>query len=306
MIIKPKYYGPAIPSTYAVTLTAAGSGSNGVTIADDADIDMATNDFTPVWIGAVPDWTPSAAQRLWFKTDGANGVTFNIGGSGASNFMSLAINGTGYNSTVAPGATVADGAIAMLAASVARSSAGAAGSVNYYLNQSPLGAAVSIPIGAPVTVNNAVAGYVAGNSTIRTASTNLRFMLYNRALSAADILALYQTGQVAAADVGASQTALTSGTLTTGLRYKIDTFVAGDSFTNVGAASNATGVEFIATGTTPTTWTNSSSLRHTGCVLDLNGEGIATGGATGWTDATGNTGGGTLPAAGATKVTIRK
>lgn len=45
MIIKPKYYGPQIPSTYAVNMTAAASGSNGITVADDADIDFGTGDF---------------------------------------------------------------------------------------------------------------------------------------------------------------------------------------------------------------------------------------------------------------------
>lgn len=45
MIIKPKYYGPAIPSTYAITMTAAASGSNGITVADDNDIDFGTGDF---------------------------------------------------------------------------------------------------------------------------------------------------------------------------------------------------------------------------------------------------------------------
>jgi hypothetical protein len=57
---------------------------------------------------------------------------------------------------------------------------------------------------------------------------------------------------------------LTSGTLTVGETYRIDTYVTGDDFTNVGAASNESGVEFEATGTTPTTWTNESSLRATG------------------------------------------
>jgi len=52
----------------------------------------------------------------------------------------------------------------------------------------------------------------------------------------------------------------TSGVLVAGTPYRIHTFVAGDSFTNVGAGSNATGVDFVATGTTPTTWTNSSVL----------------------------------------------
>lgn len=52
----------------------------------------------------------------------------------------------------------------------------------------------------------------------------------------------------------------TSGTLTIGRRYYIKSYVASDDFTNVGAGSNATAVSFTATGTTPTTWTNSSQL----------------------------------------------
>lgn len=53
---------------------------------------------------------------------------------------------------------------------------------------------------------------------------------------------------------------LTSGTVTTAKRYRIKTFVTGDDFTNIGAASNATGVVFTASGATPTTWTNGSTL----------------------------------------------
>ena len=52
----------------------------------------------------------------------------------------------------------------------------------------------------------------------------------------------------------------TSGLLIVGQMYTIYNFVAGDDFTNVGAAANATKQTFIATGTTPTTWTNSSTI----------------------------------------------
>ena len=54
----------------------------------------------------------------------------------------------------------------------------------------------------------------------------------------------------------------TSGALTVDVKYIINDYQAGDDFTNVGAASNATGVIFTATGTTPTTWTNSSELEE--------------------------------------------
>jgi hypothetical protein len=51
-----------------------------------------------------------------------------------------------------------------------------------------------------------------------------------------------------------------SAPITIGRTYIILTYVAGDDFTNVGAGSNAAGVQFVATGTTPTTWTNGSVL----------------------------------------------
>lgn len=52
--------------------------------------------------------------------------------------------------------------------------------------------------------------------------------------------------------------------LIVGETYTIATYETGDDFTNVGAASNAQDVEFIATGTTPTTWTNGSLLDSAG------------------------------------------
>ncbi len=52
----------------------------------------------------------------------------------------------------------------------------------------------------------------------------------------------------------------TSGLLTSTKRYQIQTFVAGDDFTNLGAAENASGVIFTASGTTPTDWTNGSTV----------------------------------------------
>ena len=75
-------------------------------------------------------------------------------------------------------------------------------------------------------------------------------------------------------DLGAISTlfsvpaAATSGALIVGQSYVITTFVAGDDFTNVGAASNASGVVFTATGTTPTTWTNASTVNHNAVVFD--------------------------------------
>jgi len=116
------------------------------------------------------------------------------------------------------------------------------------------------------------------------------FRLFNKVLTESEITQFWNNGRPDLSEVpyelrGANQTTLTSGTLLYGKRYRIDNYVTGDDFTNVGASSNATGVEFVATGTTPANWTNGSSLRQIGCVLDLK---PTNAGSFGWYDASGN------------------
>jgi hypothetical protein len=55
--------------------------------------------------------------------------------------------------------------------------------------------------------------------------------------------------------------AVTTGPLVLNQLYEIVYYGAGDVFTNVGASSNAEGVIFVATGTTPSVWTNGSILQ---------------------------------------------
>jgi hypothetical protein len=63
---------------------------------------------------------------------------------------------------------------------------------------------------------------------------------------------------------GNAQVTATSGLLVVGRYYTITDFIAGDNFTNVASVYSGTintdGCVFLATGTTPTTWTNLSIL----------------------------------------------
>ena len=90
-------------------------------------------------------------------------------------------------------------------------------------------------------------------------------LVFNRALSASEIAAIMAKPLVEVADQWGGS-AITSGTLEVGQRYRITDFQSGDDFTNVGAGSNANDIEFIATGTTPTTWSNSSGVTPIGAV----------------------------------------
>ena len=150
------------------------------------------------------------------------------------------------------------------------------GALTGYLNSYNLTGTASPGLNADNTI-----GYNASstlNGVIR------RVFVFNLILSSSEVNSFSEGMPIPFKYIGASETALTSGSLVIGKQYAIDTFVAGDDFTNVGG-TNVTGNEFIATGTTPTTWTNSSSLRHIGCVLQLEPDGI---GHTQWLDNSGN------------------
>ncbi len=59
---------------------------------------------------------------------------------------------------------------------------------------------------------------------------------------------------------GNSNSTQSSGTLTIGQEYLIKTYHSPDDFTNVGASSNANGILFTATGTTPSVWSSSTVI----------------------------------------------
>jgi hypothetical protein len=98
--------------------------------------------------------------------------------------------------------------------------------------------------------------------------TLYRTRFWNKTLSSTEVTATYENATVPFSDQYASTASpLMSGTLTSGKLYRIITYVSGDNFTNLGG-TNVTGNEFVATGTTPTTWSNGSSLTQIGCVAD--------------------------------------
>ena len=191
-----------------VAMTAAASGSNGIQVLDNADLDMGTNDFTLHWEGSLPDWTPSTgAQDLIYKFASSVGYRLIIG-STALGFPIVSINGTLFTASIVN--NIANGSVAKITAVIVRQAASVDGSVTFYINGAQHGTAVVIPAGVPATVNNSVSAYISGNNTERFASDTQQAIIYNRALSAAEVLSLSVNGP-ALADIGASQTNLITG-----------------------------------------------------------------------------------------------
>lgn len=94
---------------------------------------------------------------------------------------------------------------------------------------------------------------------------------FNRTLPASDALRLYQRGVDMSDEWGSMATATSNSPtfLVMGARYRIETFVAGDSFagTVTSGTANTTGCEFISDGTA--TWSNGSTLRRIGAIVWL-------------------------------------
>jgi hypothetical protein len=213
----PTGYGVLIP---AVSMTAAASGSSGITVADDDDIDFGTGDFSIHWEGALPDWTPASSLTLVRKNTSAATAGFILGVSGSSAgtiFLQLREGGgadDAYTSTAATAIT--DGGNAKITTVCVRETALTDGSVTHYVNGVQLGTARTITAATPFSISNALAAYISGTSAVRNASTTRALYLYNRALSAAEVLSLCNNG-VDAADVGASQTAIYTSDFSAGV-----------------------------------------------------------------------------------------
>jgi hypothetical protein len=192
-------------------MTAAASGSNGIQQLDNANLDMGTNNFTLTWEGSLPDYTPSALVRLLYKFQSAsNRYTLQVNTNGTLLVFVAAGGVTLINaaSTVATGLT--DNSYAKISASVIRETASADGSVTFYVNGVQLGAAVAITAAATTSIDNSGPLYICGDNTLRYVSNTISSRLYNRALTAAEVLDLSING-VALADRGASQTNLITG-----------------------------------------------------------------------------------------------
>jgi len=123
--------------------------------------------------------------------------------------------------------------------------------------------------------------------------TTQYFNAWNYDWTADEVKDFYSGAELPYKYIGASQTEQTSGTLTIGKAYRINDWITDDDFTNIGG-TNEDGNEFVATGTTPTTWTNSSTVVPIGCVANYTPEGV---GNYTWQDVSGNELNGTVSGA---------
>jgi len=244
-----------------INMTAAGSGSNGIVVANNAAINAGASDFALIVKTKLSDWTPSAAQMLMMKYASTKGFQFYVASPNGVLGIYDGVNAIEYKSTAVP--AIIDGSFHDMAC-IRRGT-----NIEFYVDYAKLGNTVSASAWN-MTYTSSL--YILGTSTARVAGTIAKVYILNFAPTADEMLAMKTT--IPDSWKYATQTAITSGTLTVGKQYQIDTYNADDDFANVGASSNAAGVRFVATGDTPTHWAHSSSLRLAGITLALEPSGI--------------------------------
>lgn len=222
-----------------VAMTGVLSGSSGIRVLNNANANLGTNNFTLVWKGALPDWSPipevflvekyqSINDRWGFlvKQDGALRLSATVGG--VEIFVcesTVSIESAGYAAWDALEISV----------SMVRERVASVGSAVFAINGVQLGGSVSIAAASTVSIDNtgSVGVCTDFDGNARAESATQSFTFYNRALSAAEVLSLAVNGP-ALADLGASQTP----------RYSAD-FSAGTgpvSATNASIVGNQDGI----------------------------------------------------------------
>jgi hypothetical protein len=170
----------------AVELTAAASGSTGITVADNANIDFGTGNFTLVWRGSLPDWTPGTVKYLFHKLGvAAQGYALQINASGTFGlYVDSGADAVEYDSTKIP--TFIDGTVHDIVAVMDKGSAAI-----YYVDGILF---ESIAASDGYDLSNTSDLYVAGSSVTRAASRTEAAYTFNRALTAAEVADLYENG----------------------------------------------------------------------------------------------------------------
>lgn len=189
----------------SVTMTYAAAGSSGITIADNDNIDFGTSNFTLRWKGSLPNWSPTGNSYLIYKLNGT--CAYGLAAMAAGNFRLY--TGDSHGGIVYKDSnthSLVNGTSHEIVGVVVAPTASVAGSITFYIDGSILGTPVTVAATSNWTASDNGALNICGTNSSRNASTNSSVTLYNRALTSAEVLSLYQNG-VATADKWGSQTA---------------------------------------------------------------------------------------------------
>jgi len=180
-----------------VNMTAAASGSNGIQVADSVHLDQGTGAFTLSCKRNLASYVVAAI--LMEKHDDTTG--YRLSTVVTTGYLKLEINDTVYTSNVAPAITGGTEHEFTVTASPGVTNT----TVIFYCDGIIVGTAQTAT--NETTTDNAVSFYAMGTDAIRTAGITKGDLVYNRALTAAQVLSFNRNG-VDFSDKWGSQTEL--------------------------------------------------------------------------------------------------
>lgn len=192
-----------------VALTAAASGSSGITVADDDNIDFATGNFSMVWKGSLTDWTRVSTLLNKYEND-SNRVILEVNADGTFSAIAMAGGVTIFNKASTIANTLTDNTCHEIRADIVRETLTVAGSVTFYVDGALFGSSVTIATASTASISNAGTLYILGDNATRTAGTVTHAYLGNFAPTAAEVLDMYRNGPPESLKWG-SQTSLITG-----------------------------------------------------------------------------------------------
>jgi hypothetical protein len=183
------------PLSFAQGIYLTSSASvTGLTIADNANLEIGPYDVAIWWVGSIPDWTPAGDVILLRKwQDNSNQYAFYVIPTGRMTFYAAKTGGTTITATLSSTPSLIDGTEHSFLVVIARETAGVAGSVKFYVD-GQLFESVAIPAGTPADFSNTGTLEILSSGTTRYEGTVRSAGLMNRAPSASDALSLYRNG----------------------------------------------------------------------------------------------------------------
>lgn len=178
----------------AVVVTAAASSSNGIQTVSSTSFDLLTDDATFDTILTAADFTASAALYLYYKYEDADNLwSLSINTDGTVNFLAKASAATVIDATTTKSLKFAEGTWGRITVTLQRETATSPGALSVYQN-GILMEAVSISKASTASISNTGNLYRFGTNAARSAGTVSTSSMFNRALSASDVLLLAING----------------------------------------------------------------------------------------------------------------
>lgn len=220
------------------SVTTTAEAVETIKIADNDNLDFGTGNFTLSWKGSLVNWS-TAGQFLIYKhgpSPSYAGYVLAIGTDGKISVdlwedYATAKYTTAYSSA---GTGLVNGTEHEITAVITQGA-----SVAFYIDGVAFGSNATLT--TTRNVNNAgafyVSGYTQGGTSAKFAGTVSRVRIYNRALSAVEVLSLYQNG-VATADKWGNQTPIYTSDFSAGIDSWNNTLIGGTTDGNIDGVSD--------------------------------------------------------------------